>query len=110
MRSLSDQNLVARLVADLRDLFPGSVHVRDLAMASAADEAVWSYALVHGLVIVSKDADFHQRSFLSGPPPKVVWVRLGNCTTEQIAALLRREAATLRSFGEDPETAFLAIG
>lgn len=110
MRLLFDQNLAARLVADLVDLFPGSVHVRDLGMASAADDAVWNYALKRGLVIVSKDADFHQRSFLAGPPPKVVWIRLGNCTTEQIAALLRREAQALRSFGEDPEVAFLALG
>ena len=110
MRLLFDQNLAARLVADLRDLFPGSVHVRDLDMASAADETVWNHALAHDLVIVSKDADFHQRSFLSAPPPKVIWIRLGNCTTEQIASLLRREAETLRAFGDDPEIAFLALG
>jgi predicted nuclease of predicted toxin-antitoxin system len=34
---------------------------------------------------VSKDTDFHQRSFLFGGPPKVVWIRLGNCSTEDIA-------------------------
>ncbi|MFN2406960.1 MAG: hypothetical protein ABR594_12965 [Pyrinomonadaceae bacterium] len=27
---------------------------------------------------MSKDSDMHQRSFLLGAPPKVVWVRLGN--------------------------------
>lgn len=61
-------------------------------------------------MIVSKDADFHQRSFVSGAPPKVVWVRLGNCTTAQIAVLLRRECAVLEAFGQDVETAFLALG
>lgn len=37
---------------------------------------VWAYAAEHAaehrFVIVSKDADFHQRSFVLGHPPKVV--------------------------------------
>ena len=38
--------------------------------------------------MVTKDADFHHRSFLFGSPPKIIWIRLGNCSTRQIAALL----------------------
>jgi predicted nuclease of predicted toxin-antitoxin system len=48
-------------------------------------------------------------SFLFGAPPEVVWVRLGNCTTAEILALLRTRRAALQSFSEDPEAAFLVL-
>ena len=75
MKLLFDQNVSPRLVADLSDMYPGSVHVRDVGLARANDAAIWSYARDHGLTIVSKDSDFHQVSFLRGPPPKVIWIR-----------------------------------
>ena len=34
---------------------------------------------------MSKDSDFRQLAFLHGPPPKVVWLRIGNVTTVEIA-------------------------
>ena len=45
-----------------------------------------------------------------GPPPKVVWIRLGNCTTEAITHLLRAHVAAIRVFAEDTESAFLPLG
>jgi predicted nuclease of predicted toxin-antitoxin system len=68
LRLLFDQNLSPRLVRALADLFPGSAHVRDVGLARAGDDEVWSHAAAHGFAIVSKDADFHQRSFVLGHP------------------------------------------
>jgi len=48
------------------------------------DDVVWEYAAKHGFMIVSKDADFHQWSFVHGHPPKVVWIRHGNCSTADV--------------------------
>ncbi len=79
-------------------------------MAHAEDSAVWDHAIEHDLAIVSKDADFHERSVLTAPPPKVIWIRLGNCTTQDIERLVRDKAAAIQLFGEDPEAAFLALG
>jgi predicted nuclease of predicted toxin-antitoxin system len=109
VKLLLDQNLSPRLVKSLDKLYPGSKHVRDVRLQSAPDDAVWGYARKGGFVIVSKDADFHQRSFLSGPPPKVVWIRRGNCTTADIEAILRDHHRDLLAFGEDVEAAFLAL-
>lgn len=64
MKLLFDENLPPRLVAGLSDVFPGSVHVRDVGLSRATDAAIWGYARDHGLTIVSKDSDFHQVSFL----------------------------------------------
>jgi predicted nuclease of predicted toxin-antitoxin system len=110
VRLLLDQNLSPRLLRVLADLYPDSLHVRDVGLQAAPDEAIWTLALPRGLTIVSKDADFHQRSFLFGHPPKVVWIRLGNCSTDDIAAILRRHHVDVLAFEGDESGSFLALG
>ncbi|MEI9974336.1 MAG: DUF5615 family PIN-like protein [Ignavibacteriota bacterium] len=61
------------------------------------------------LAIVSKDADFRQRSFLSGHPPKVLWIRVGNCSTAAIEALMRARRPEIEQFLEDRQKSFLAL-
>jgi predicted nuclease of predicted toxin-antitoxin system len=78
-------------------------------LASADDAAVWDYAKQHALTIVSKDGDFHQRSFLYGHPPKVIWIRRGNCSTAVIERMLRDHRADIAAFVADPDAAFLAL-
>ena len=109
MKLLFDENLSPRLVPWLADLYPGSQHVRDVGLATADDVVVWDHAARHGLAIVSKDADFHQRSFLFGHPPKVVWIRVGNCSTRDIASLLRARHAEVLAFDASADAAFLAL-
>lgn len=109
MKFLFDQNLSTKLIKALEDLYPGSVHVRDVGLGNASDEEVWTYAGLHQLTILSKDADFHQRSFLLGHPPKVVWIRRGNCSTADIEAILRIHHANLQEFERDAEGAFLIL-
>jgi predicted nuclease of predicted toxin-antitoxin system len=108
-RLLFDHNLSERLVGQLADLFPGSTHVRTTGLDRASDRDVWDHAAKHGLIVVSKDADFHQMSFVFGPPPKVVWIRAGNCTTHRIAEILRANSAAVESFVAG-DGAFLALG
>lgn len=110
MRLLFDQNLSPKLVPELSDLFPDSAHVRLLGLERAADEQVWQFAAANGLSIVSKDSDFHQVSFVRGHPPKVIWIRRGNCSTDAIIALLRDAQPALIEFERDGEAAFLALG
>ena len=40
--------------------------------------------------------------------PKVVWVRLGNCTTDDVVGLLELRHRRLLEFDDQPEVAFLA--
>jgi predicted nuclease of predicted toxin-antitoxin system len=109
VKFLFDHNLSYRLVASLADLYPGSAHVRDVGLHTALDEAVWRHASQQGFVLVSKDTDFYQRSLVFGPPPKVIWIRLGNCSTDDVAALLRTRHKDLLAFDEDEDVSFLAL-
>jgi predicted nuclease of predicted toxin-antitoxin system len=76
---------------------------------AADDPLVWEYAKNNALTLVSKDADMHQRSFLFGPPPKVVWVRLGNCSTSDVEKLLRENLAAITEFDKDEHASFLSL-
>jgi predicted nuclease of predicted toxin-antitoxin system len=105
-----DQNLSPRLLTLLADLHSGSAHVRNEGLGAADDDTVWEHAARHGFAIVSKDADSHQRSFLLGPPPKVIWIQRGNCTTEEVAAILHERHADVLAFADDETAAFLALG
>ena len=90
MKLLFDENLSPKLPRRLAELFPDSSHVRDVNLKSADDPVVWQYAKDNDFTIVSKDSDLHQRSFVLGHPPKLIWVRLGNCSTSEVEELLRR--------------------
>jgi predicted nuclease of predicted toxin-antitoxin system len=109
MSLLFDQNLSHRLPLLLATEFPGSQHVRDHGLAAADDQEIWDFARAQGLVIVSKDADFQHRALLYGPPPKVVWVRLGNNPTSAIVTLLQRRRADILAFRSDPTASFLVL-
>ena len=61
-------------------------------------------------MLVTKDEDFHRLSVFRGFPPKVVWVRLGNCTSREVVELLERHRASVIEFVAHPEIAFLALG
>lgn len=108
-RLLFDQNLAPGLARRLADLYPGSAHVREFGLAAADDEAVWAHAAGGGFAIVTKDDDFRQRSVLRGAPPQVIWVRLGNCRTADVEAVLRARYADVHAFVGDPDAALLIL-
>ena len=62
-----------------------------------------------GYTIVTKDCDFSDMSVLRGFPPKVIWIRLGNCTTQQIEDLLRKNQEAVAVFENDPMVGLLSL-
>ena len=108
MKLLFDENLSPRLVERLADVYPESQHVSGVDLGAAQDFAVWEYAKRYGFAIVSKDSDFAERSVLESGPPKVIWIRLGNCSTTEVERLLRSTHETVRAFiQKDRETCLL---
>jgi len=109
MKLLFDQNLSPRLVALLADLFPDSAHVYQLGLDQVLDIEVWHYARDNDFIVVSKDADFSEISVLHGHPPKLIWLRLGNCTTNQIHQLLHSNCLLIEQMNMDPDLAILSL-
>ena len=108
MSLLFDANLSPRLVRRLEDLFPGSIHVYGTGLTNS-DPAIWRYAVAQGLTVVTKDEDFESMALVLAPPGKVILILLGNCHTDRVEALLRREIAAVRRFLEDPVATLLAL-
>jgi predicted nuclease of predicted toxin-antitoxin system len=109
VKLLLDENLSDRIVPKLEQFFPGSSHVKSLGLAHTDDRVIWEFARENGFVLVSKDADFHQRSLLFGHPPKLVFLRIGNCPTRDIIALLLDFRDTLSAFSDDTTASILIL-
>ena len=110
MKLLFDQNLSRHLVGRLSAEFADSRHVTEVGLDTATDNEIWAFAGEHGFVIVSKDSDFRQLAFLNGPPPKAVWLQLGNASTNEIQTALRDNKDAMRDFSESEDEALLVIG
>lgn len=110
MRLLFDEHVSEALVGLLADVFPASLHVRKMGVGGGTDREIWQLARDNGCTIVTKDGDFHPLSVLLGAPPKIIWVRVGNCTTSELAGLLRARAAEVQSFGSQDEETVLELG
>lgn len=106
---LFDQNLSPRLVNFLVDLYPGSVHVDGIGLPAAPDREVWSYARQHDYIVVTKDADFSELSLLLGFPPKVIWIRRGNCSTKDIEKLLRDNYDAIAALSDDANIGIITL-
>ena len=78
-------------------------------MKAADDPIVWDYAKDNDFMIVSKDADMHDLSLVFGKPPKVIWLRLGNCSTRQVEKLLRLDFDVIKLFYEDENVSLLVL-
>lgn len=108
-RLLFDQNLSPKLLKRLANLYPNSDHLDLLGLGTADDTAVWDHAKRNSFVVVTKDADFADLSVLRGFPPKVVWIRRGNCSTSDIEEILRDYNAEIEDLITDLASGILTL-
>lgn len=109
MKLLFDHNLSPRLVNRLADLFPESTHVYLLGMDQADDQEVWSYAHNNAFTIVTRDSDYNELLIIRGVPPKVIWIRRGNCSTSEIETMLRSHLADIQALADDSDLGILTL-
>ncbi len=109
MKLLFDHNLSPRLVPRLADLFPDSSHVYTLGMDQADDRDVWIYAQTHDFTIVTRDSDYNELLVLRGFPPKVIWIRRGNCSTTAVESILRSHLTDIQALANIPTLGILTV-
>jgi predicted nuclease of predicted toxin-antitoxin system len=109
VKLLLDENLSDRIIPRLIDLYPGSEHVKTLALTNTDDGVIWEYAKANSFTIVSKDSDFHQRSLLYGHPPKFIYLRIGNSPTSKIVQILRKNFDTISQFSDRKSESILVL-
>jgi predicted nuclease of predicted toxin-antitoxin system len=109
VKLLFDQNLSPKLVKHLADLYPDSNHVYHLGIDLVPDREMREYAGREGFVIVTKDSDFSDLCILLGFPPKVIWIRRGNCSSREIEAILRDHQQDIEALGQDEVIGILTL-
>ena len=109
MRLLFDENLSPALPRLLANVFPDSAHLRDRGLLGQPDNVIWEHAREHGFTLVSKDVDFERRSQLYGGPPRLIWLRIGNCSREQLLALIVANVDVIRGLEESMDEAILIL-
>jgi predicted nuclease of predicted toxin-antitoxin system len=79
LKLLLDQNLSRKLVPALNTSFPGSSHVIYVDLDT-------------------KNTDMVDLCLVKGDPPKVLWLRVGNCATSVIQQLFEVNVERIRRF------------
>ncbi len=95
---LFDQNISFKVAKKVQDLFPGSKHLSDLKLDRNTDIEIWEFAKNNNYCIVTFDFDFIDLSTLKGSPLKIIWLRLGNTTTEKIISKLEADSKVINEF------------
>ncbi|WP_310557054.1 DUF5615 family PIN-like protein [Flavobacterium sp.] len=103
MKLLFDQNISYRIENKLSSNYVSSKHISNLELNNSTDIDIWNYAKSEQFVIVTFDSDFYDLSLINGCPPKIIWIRKGNLTTNQIFELLEEKHLLIRNFIENPD-------
>jgi predicted nuclease of predicted toxin-antitoxin system len=109
MKLLFDHNLPPLLVSRLADLFPHSKHVFALGLDRASDWEIRDYARQSDSFIVTKDADFSDLCVLHGFPPKIIWIRRGNCSARAVEDILRQHQKDIEALETDSVNGVLTL-
>ena len=65
-----------------------AVAVREIGLRDASDPVIFQAARAAGAVVMTKDRDFIRLVEEQGPPPQVIWLRLGNCSNAALQEVL----------------------
>lgn len=103
MKLLFDQNISFRIIPKIEDLFPGSVQVRSVALENKTDSEIWNYAKENNFCIITFDSDFYDLSLVRGTPPKIIWLRTGNKTTQEIEKIIKENQIIIEEFIHNPD-------
>ena len=109
MKLLFDQNLSPKLVSIFSINFENCQHLQEIGFGELDDLLVWEYAKTNGYTIVSKDSDFNNLVSYFGFPPKVIWLRRGNCSTKTIIEILNQNLDIIKAFISDDGNGILTI-
>jgi predicted nuclease of predicted toxin-antitoxin system len=109
MKFLFDENLSPALPRRLSELAPGSAHVREVGLLGEDDILIWRFAAKNSFIIVTKDDDYSELSILHGAPPKVLLLRIGNCSTTEIVQFIIGHLESIRAFSFDVDSALHEI-
>ena len=101
--------LPPRLVDALDPYFPGSKHVSQLGLSRHSDHQIWTFAHEHQYHIMTKDRDFLEIMVNSGFPPKIIWLRMSNQSSDELLHVILSVRNKIKEFIADPKRGLIHI-
>lgn len=98
MKILFDQNISFRIINKINHLYPEAKQVRELGLENSTDIEIWNFANLNGFTIITFDSDFFDISNIKGYPPKIIWFKTGNCTTNNVKDILIDKFEIIKEF------------
>jgi predicted nuclease of predicted toxin-antitoxin system len=83
--------------------------VQFVALATASDVEVLELAAAEDLVIVTKDKDFADLVTSRGSGPRILWVMLGNVSTDEVAVAILHGADSIVHLLDDPNVQIVQV-
>ena len=110
MKILIDQNISHRVIPHIQAEFQNVEHVRNLGLTDANDFQIFQFARKNQFdVIFTLDEDFNNLQLEHSIPPKIVWFRVGNCSTTLLASIIIEKSEVIKNFCEDASLRCLEI-
>lgn len=110
MKLLIDANLSWRLCKLLKTDFPECFHVNRIQLPKPSNDFhIWQFAKKNNYTILSQDEDFVKLAYQYGFPPKVILLRTGNLSLDQIAKILHSKKTEIEKFVSDQNYSLLEI-
>ncbi|HEV7382142.1 MAG TPA: DUF5615 family PIN-like protein [Dyadobacter sp.] len=104
MRLLIDQNISHRILPIIEEHFDNVQHVRQLGLLNTNDHEIFMFGRNQGFeAIITLDDDFVKLLNLFSSPPKIIWLRTGNCATLNLAEILISKYDIIKEFIESEE-------
>ena len=60
-------------------------------------------------LIVTKDSDFNDLAIFKGAPPKIIWLKIGNCRVVDIEKILKKNEGIIKIFLDEKDSTILEI-
>ena len=99
MKLLVDQNISYRIVKLINDKNWMLDHVKDLGLTDSSDFQIFQFARSNKYnAVITLDEDFNSLQLIHGVPPKIIWLRTGNCSTNVLAGTILRNSETIHDF------------
>jgi len=81
--------------------YPEAKHINQIGLEDATDNSIWNFDKENNYTIVTFDSDYYDLSIIRGCPSKIIWLRIGNTSTEMVAKVLNDDFALIEAILTD---------
>lgn len=91
MKFLVDAQLPGTLARWLRGRGCDAVHVLEREMSRIEDVSIWETCACEERILITKDVDFFILATRPGDTGRLLWLRMGNCRTQDLITRINKE-------------------